>query len=323
MSLSLQPKSQQFAIRSEGVLIVPVGENLSSSVNRTINPYKGAVAYDRIDLSLWVGNDTTWTKLSVGTNIGDVVGPANSTDNAIVRYDGTTGKIIQNSTVIVSDAGAITGIQTLNGQPVATNTNTGDLTLAAFGSTPNANSASITNQVLTLQPASDSFPGGVSTIDQSYSGYKTFNTGIKLGNMGVDSLPYYNTPSYFEQRSSLEGDLPQLALSSGGGAVTLVHWHVQKCGRIIHVSIGNSGPVVVAVNGTNITAPSGSLPVNYRPLAVNRMAICFMTNNSTQIVGLASLRTDGAIFFYSAIGGVGFSNTGNAGTLDTTLVITN
>ena len=38
---------------------------------------------------------------------GDVAGPASSTDNAITRFDGITGKIIQNSTVIISDAGAV------------------------------------------------------------------------------------------------------------------------------------------------------------------------------------------------------------------------
>src|ERR1051326_4828120 len=40
--------------------------------------------------------------------IGDVVGPGSATDNAIARFDSTTGKLIQNSVVIVSDAGAIT-----------------------------------------------------------------------------------------------------------------------------------------------------------------------------------------------------------------------
>lgn len=35
-------------------------------------------------------------------------GAASSTDNAIVRFDGTTGKRIQNSSVTVSDAGAVT-----------------------------------------------------------------------------------------------------------------------------------------------------------------------------------------------------------------------
>ena len=39
---------------------------------------------------------------------GDVAGPASSTDNALARYDSTTGKIIQNSTATLSDAGALT-----------------------------------------------------------------------------------------------------------------------------------------------------------------------------------------------------------------------
>ena len=37
---------------------------------------------------------------------GDVTGPASSTDNAIARFDSTTGKIIQNSTVTVADDGS-------------------------------------------------------------------------------------------------------------------------------------------------------------------------------------------------------------------------
>jgi hypothetical protein len=42
--------------------------------------------------------------------LGDVVGPASATDNALVRFDATTGKLIQNSVGILSDAGALTGI---------------------------------------------------------------------------------------------------------------------------------------------------------------------------------------------------------------------
>jgi len=45
------------------------------------------------------------------TSSGDVVGPASSTDNAITRFDSTTGKLIQNSLVTVSDTGAITAPQ--------------------------------------------------------------------------------------------------------------------------------------------------------------------------------------------------------------------
>jgi len=39
---------------------------------------------------------------------GDVVGPASATDNALSRYDGTTGKLLQNSTVTVTDDGEMT-----------------------------------------------------------------------------------------------------------------------------------------------------------------------------------------------------------------------
>lgn len=38
---------------------------------------------------------------------GFVQGPASSTDNAIARYDGTSGKLIQNSLTILQDGGAI------------------------------------------------------------------------------------------------------------------------------------------------------------------------------------------------------------------------
>mgnify|MGYP003386396238 CR=1 FL=1 len=43
--------------------------------------------------------------------VGDVVGPASATDNALARFDTTTGKLLQNSTVTVSDTGAIAGTQ--------------------------------------------------------------------------------------------------------------------------------------------------------------------------------------------------------------------
>jgi len=51
-----------------------------------------------------------WTTVA-GT--GDVVGPAGATDNAIARYDTATGKLIQDSGVIIDDADAITGVSDL------------------------------------------------------------------------------------------------------------------------------------------------------------------------------------------------------------------
>ena len=54
-------------------------------------------------------NPFTGTLDIVGTSTGggDVFGPASATDNAIARYDTTTGKLIQNSKATIQDGGAI------------------------------------------------------------------------------------------------------------------------------------------------------------------------------------------------------------------------
>lgn len=49
--------------------------------------------------------NTTWATPS---GSGDVVGPASATDEALVRFDTTTGKLLQNSPITLSDAGALT-----------------------------------------------------------------------------------------------------------------------------------------------------------------------------------------------------------------------
>jgi hypothetical protein len=44
---------------------------------------------------------------------GDVVGPSSATDNAVARFDTTTGKLLQNSVVLVGDTGVVTGVTEL------------------------------------------------------------------------------------------------------------------------------------------------------------------------------------------------------------------
>lgn len=42
--------------------------------------------------------------VNIATATGDVTGPSSATDNALVRFDGTTGKLVQNSSVTLSDS---------------------------------------------------------------------------------------------------------------------------------------------------------------------------------------------------------------------------
>lgn len=86
----------------------------------------------------------------------------------------------------VTAAGAITA----TGNMLANNlsgTNTGDVTLSAIGSTPNANASSLAGQVLNLQPANASFGGVVSTTTQSFAGDKTFTGNVVVsGNLDIN-----------------------------------------------------------------------------------------------------------------------------------------
>jgi hypothetical protein len=106
--------------------------NLATNVTGTLpvaNGGTGQTTYTNGQLLIGntTGNTLTKTTLTAGSGIsitngtgsitvatsgvGDVVGPASSTDNAITRFDSTTGKLIQNSLVTVADDGAITAPQ--------------------------------------------------------------------------------------------------------------------------------------------------------------------------------------------------------------------
>ncbi len=95
---------------------------------------------------LIVRNSTIDTRLGVGANglvltadsgeatgmkwgsvagTGDVVGPASSTDNAVCRFDATTGKAIQNSSASVNDSGQLSAVGVASTAVVTTTTTAG------------------------------------------------------------------------------------------------------------------------------------------------------------------------------------------------------
>lgn len=97
---------------------------------------------------------------------GDVTGASSSTDNAITRFDGTSGKIIQNSTVIVGDTGAVTVTNT--GTTSALTVNNNNILSTTYGVTLNENSTigglKIIQNTVTDNTSSDN---GALVIDNS------------------------------------------------------------------------------------------------------------------------------------------------------------
>jgi hypothetical protein len=97
---------------------------------------------------------------------GDVIGPGSATDDAVVRFDGTTGKLIQNSAVTIADTtGNITG-GTYNKVTITAPASGSTLTIAD-GKTLTANStltlAGIDAKTLTVN-ASLTLSGTDSTV---------------------------------------------------------------------------------------------------------------------------------------------------------------
>jgi hypothetical protein len=92
----------------------------------------GLTATGTKNSTTFLRGDNTWDVPAGG---GDVAGPASATDNAVVVFDGATGKLVQNSVVIVDPAtGDITGIGDITGDSVAVTTLVvGGVTITATG----------------------------------------------------------------------------------------------------------------------------------------------------------------------------------------------
>lgn len=70
-----------------------------------------------------VGSPETANKVIALLNLagtGNMSGPVSSTDKALPRFNGTTGALLQNSGVLVSDSNAVSGVASLNGVSAAT-----------------------------------------------------------------------------------------------------------------------------------------------------------------------------------------------------------
>lgn len=110
------------------------------------NDIKAAAAIDATKIANGTVSNTEFQFLDGVTSAiqtqldGKVTGPGSATDNAITRFDGTTGKLVQNSAVIVSDANGVSGVTVLDvdnvnidGNTITTTNTNGNLILDANG----------------------------------------------------------------------------------------------------------------------------------------------------------------------------------------------
>lgn len=104
---------------------------------------------------------------------GDIVGPGSSTDNAVARFDGTDGALLQNSVVIVSDTGNTTGFGTISSGEITSSSLTASKVLVS-GSLKQIQSSSLTTTTLSnglIAAIGITIDGGGSAITTGVKGY--------------------------------------------------------------------------------------------------------------------------------------------------------
>ena len=163
------------------------------------------------EITLGSGLTMTGTTLSAagGGGSGDVVGPASATDNAVVRFDGTTGKLVQNSAVTIADtSGDITGGK-YNGLTISSST--GTLTVSNGKTLSAANTVTLSgtdgstiafggggtvaytaNNLSAFASTSSSQLASVLS-NESGTGLAVFNDGATLTNSTLNGLTFTGT----------------------------------------------------------------------------------------------------------------------------------
>lgn len=165
--------------------------------------------------------------------------------------------------LVTAGTQTIAGNKTFSGTIGASNfsgtssgTNTGDVSLGAVGSSPNANGASLSGQALTLQPASSSQPGVVTAAAQTFGGAKTFNDGIvaeSWHNVGAGGEPAF-TNSWVNY--------------DGGTSFPVAAFYKDPTGRVFLKGMIKSGTVGTTVSTAKaFTLPAGSRPTKDTPFA--------------------------------------------------------
>jgi len=120
----------------------------------------------------FIGFTRAGDKGADGAGSGDVSGPGSATDNAVVRWDGTSGQLVQNSGVTINDSGDLTA-NNFSGTHSGTSsgTNTGDQTITLTGDVTGSGTgsfaATIANDAVTLAKMASGTAGNLITYDAS------------------------------------------------------------------------------------------------------------------------------------------------------------
>jgi hypothetical protein len=210
---------------------VPVNTNLAD----------GELAINITDGKLYYKNNggTVTLLASTAGAAGDVVGPASATDNALARFDATTGKLIQNSVGILSDAGVLTGLTGL--------TSSGSITLSSLtsGRVPYASTGGLLTDSANL-----TFDGTTLTANAL-----TTTSTVTINGGTANGVTYLNGSKVLTSGSALTFDGTTLSVT---GPLNLAGTSTFPTSGLMLRSADNQLKVVAGSAGIAFSAASGA-----------------------------------------------------------------
>ena len=254
---------------------------------------------------------------------GDVVGPGASTNDALVRWDGATGALVQNSVAILSDAGALSGLTQLSVDNIDINGNT--------------ISSTDVNGNIVLDPNGTGIVTAPAVINTSV-GFRMVETGG-----GTDTITHVAPGAVTTSYTVIEagsipaiGQVPVVA-GVGGTNVTMSWtsvatptettvtttwvgiWAAGQSGDIKALTDGNHVvlkiPAVAAVANTAAVATNTGteLSVSLRPATTQVVPIFAITDNAiTGLLGNIQIATTGVITISLANAGIAHVQNGGS-----------
>jgi len=193
------------------------------------------------------------------------------TASSLIKSGGTSAQILAADGSVITAGTNIT----ISGGTISSSGGGGSISLAAIGSSPNANAATLTGTVLNLEPASASFGGIITTGTQSFAGAKTFSNDITiLGILNVTVTTNRQTASYTLVLAD-RGKLVEMNVATANNLTIPLNSSVAfPVGTQIDLSQYGAGQTtVVATGGVTIRSTNSWVKLNARYAAATLIKI--------------------------------------------------
>ena len=217
---------------------------------------------------------------------GDVSGPGSATDNAVVRFNGTTGSDIQNSGVIVDDSNNVTGVNALT---VTTNITASNITIVGSASTIGSVAFTSTSATVTGNLA---VTGGITASNITIVG-----SASSIGSLAITSTSATITGGFTVTGGVTASTIAASNITITGSASSIGAVAITSTTATVTGDLTVSGAITATTIGaTNITVTGsassiGAITITTTSVGINTSSVT--SGTSLEVTGNMRITTTG------------------------------